>query len=155
MKPEFSDTLKWFYRRALNPKDKQHCLRLLAQIQLKQEDAKKQKSTLTVHGQSVKTPTAPQRPSSAKVFGEKTVSPPYRERPKTASPGKKISVEFAANTTQFPVPRKEEKGKSTYQRQKESIARLSRPKTARQVSQHYQSASRPKSAMAAIGTQNI
>lgn len=137
MKPEFADTLQWFYGRALNPKDKEHCVRLLAQIHLKQEEDSKI-SKLAVQGQSFKKPQTPsQRPFSATNQTKPKFATKLQEtRPRSAIPTQSREAE--------------DQTKSSYQLQKESINRLSRPKSTK-PSVQFQQKYRPRSAMASVG----
>ncbi|XP_039265884.2 uncharacterized protein LOC120341444 [Styela clava] len=152
VQPQFSDTLKWFYKRTVNPKDKEHCLRLLAQIELKGEEVNKAKASFqpTCGSATGGERVTSKRPSSAKVPANRVGFATHVGRPKSAFQEKKSLREFS-KTDEEPNLKNDLKEKSSYQKQKESIHRLSRPKTTNLANNQQHSDHRPKSAMAAIG----
>nr|XP_002120589.1 testis-expressed protein 26 isoform X1 [Ciona intestinalis]XP_018670392.1 testis-expressed protein 26 isoform X2 [Ciona intestinalis] len=120
LKQGYSDTVKWYYRRAKNPKDKAHCIKLLARYELAKED---------------------------------------HHRPSTAPVSSRKQQDFRKTTFQEPKPPCKSEA---YQKQLNSIQRLSRPKSSRPASskhyvQHRKTSfvTRPTSAMADIGRRRI
>ena len=133
LKPGYSDTLRWYYRKARHPQDKQHCLKLLTKLEIQKTQKQQQSSQL-------------RRPQTA---------PKQLDVQKTNQ--QKLSVSRSANhqqTTHQLEVGKHTEAKSSYQKQVEASQRLSRPRT---VKYKFEKTTvdtaqvRPKSAMANLG----
>lgn len=160
MQPGFSNTLKWFYSRSTNPKDKKHCLRLLAQIELKGQDPKNSavsrkytRKPSTDEQATLKRPLSAQVATRTKVNFQSDLT-----RPKTGVARESTSklvgyAQKSSQSTSTEQATRAENKFSTYQHQLELVDRLSRPKTAKRLTYttHTRTDPRPKSAMATIG----